>query len=74
MFIGNRIINVELDESSDNYRFKFEYVRKLNKFLGQRRSKVRVEAGVPFRSDRPMTPLCLIAREEYYTTFLAATM
>ena len=62
-----------LDESSGNYRFPFEYVRKLNKFLGQRRSKVRVEAGVPFRSDRPVTPLCLIAGEEYYTTFLVAT-
>ena len=68
------LLTSELDESSGNYRFPFEYVRKLNKFLGQRRSKVRVEAGVPFTSDRPMTPLCLIAREEYHTTFLVATM
>ena len=46
----------------------------LNKFLGQRRSKVRVQFGVPFRSgDRPsLTPLCLTARDKYYTTFLVA--
>ena len=44
------LLTLELDESSGNYRFPFEYVRKLNKFLGQRRSKVRVEFGVPFRS------------------------
>ena len=67
------LLTLELDESSGNYRFPFEYVRKLNKLLGQRRSKVRVEAGVPFRSDRTITLLCLIAREEYYTTFLVAT-
>ena len=67
------LLTLELDESSGNYRFLFEYIRKLDKFLGQRRSKVRVEAGVPFRSNRPVTPLCLIAREEYYTTFLVAT-
>ena len=69
------LLMLELDESSGNYRFPFEYIRKLNKFLGQRRSKVRVEFGVPFRlSDRPsLTPLCLIAREEYYTTFLVAS-
>ena len=53
------LLTLELDESSGNYRFPFEYIRKLNKFLGQRRSKVRVEFGVPFRSsDRPgLTPL-----------------
>ena len=69
------LLTLELDESSGNYRFPFEYVRKLNKFLGQRRYKVRVELGVPFRSsDQPgLTPLCLIAREEYCTTFLVAT-
>ena len=67
------LLTLELDESSGNYRFPFEYVRTLNKFLGQRRFKVRVEAGVLFRSDRPVTPLCLTAREEYYTTFLLAT-
>ena len=67
------LLTLKLDKNSGNYRFPFEYVRKLNKFLGQRRSKVRVEAGVPFRSDQPMTPLCLIAREEYYTTFLVAS-
>ena len=69
------LLMLELNENSGNYRFPFEYVRKLNKVLGQRRSKVRVEFGVPFRSsDRPgLTPLCLIAREEYYTTFLVAT-
>ena len=26
---------LELNENSGNYRFSFEYVRKLNKFLGQ---------------------------------------
>ena len=68
------LLTLELNENSGNYRFPFEYVRKLNKFLGQRRSKVRVEFGVLFRSgDRPgLTPLCLIAREKYYTTFLVA--
>ena len=65
---------LELNENSGKYRFPFEYVRKLSKFLGQRRSKVRVEFGVPFRSGgQPgLTPLCLIAREKYYTTFLVA--
>ena len=65
-----------LDENSGNYRFPFEYVRKLNKILGQRRFKVRVEFGVPFgSSDRSgLTPLCLIARKKYYTTFLVATI
>ena len=29
------LLMLELDESSGNYRFPFEYVRKLNKFLGQ---------------------------------------
>ena len=67
------LLMLELDESSGNYRFPFEYLRKLNKFLGQRRSKVSVEAGVPFRLNRPVTPLCLIAREEYSVTFLVAT-
>ena len=68
------LLTLELNENSGNYRFPFEYVRKLNKFLGQRRTKVRVEFGVPFRSgDRPgLTPFCLIAREKYYTTFLVA--
>ena len=28
------LLTLELDESSGNYRFPFEYVRKLNKFLG----------------------------------------
>ena len=69
------LLTLELSENSGNYSFPFEYVRKLNKFLGQRRSKVRVEFGVPFRSgDQPdLTPLCLIARDKYYTTFLVAT-
>ena len=44
------LLTLELNENSGNYRFPFEYVRKLNKFLGQRRTKVRVEIGVPFRS------------------------
>ena len=58
-------LTLEFNENSGNYRFPFEYVRKLNKFLGQRRTKVRVKFGVPFRSGvRPgLTPLCLIARE-----------
>ena len=43
------LLTLELDKSSGNYRFPFEYVRELNEFLGQRRSKVRVEFGVPFR-------------------------
>ena len=70
------LLTLELNENSGNYRFPFEYVRKLNKFLRQRRSKVRVEFGVLFRlGDRPgLTPLCLIARGKYYTTFLVATM
>ena len=69
------LLALELDESSGNYRFPFEYVRKLNKFLGQRRSTVRVESGVPFRSSNPpgLTPLCLTAREEYHTTFLVTS-
>ena len=29
------LLTLKLDESSGNYRFPFEYVRKLNKFLGQ---------------------------------------
>ena len=29
------LLTLELDESSGNYRFPFEYIRKLNKFLGQ---------------------------------------
>ena len=29
------LLTLELDESSGNYRFPFEHVRKLNKFLGQ---------------------------------------
>ena len=67
------LLTLKLDEDSGNYRFPFEYVRKLNKLLGQRRTKVRVEFGVPFRpNDQPVTPLCLIAREKYYTTFLVA--
>ena len=68
------LLTIELNENSGNYRFPFEYIRKLNKFLGQRRSKVRVEFGVPFRSgNRPgLTPLCFIAREKCYTTFLVA--
>ena len=67
------LLTLKLDKDSGNYRFSFEYVRKLNKFLGQRRTKVRVEFGVPFRpNDQPVTPLCLIAREKYYTTFLVA--
>ena len=44
------LLRLESDESSGNYRFPFEYLRKLNKFLGQRRSEVRVEFGVLFRS------------------------
>ena len=68
-------LTLELNENSGNYRFPFEYVRKLNKFSGQRRSKVRVEFGVLFRlGDRPsLTPLCFIARGKYSTTFLVAT-
>ena len=66
------LLTSESDENSGNYRFPFEYVRKLNKFLGKRRFKVRVEFG---SSDRPgLMPFCLIAREEYYTTFLATTI
>ena len=33
------LLTLELNENSDNDTFPFEYVRKLNKFLGQRRSK-----------------------------------
>ena len=68
------LLTLEFNENSGNYRFPFEYIRKLNKFLGQRRSKVRVEYGVPFRlGNRPgLTLLCLIAREKYYTKFLVA--
>ena len=29
------LLTLELNENSGNYRFSFEYVRKLNKFLGQ---------------------------------------
>ena len=72
--LETRLLTLELNENSGNYRFPFEYVRKLNKFLGQQRTKVRVEFGVLFRSgNRPsLTPLCLIAREKYYSTFLVA--
>ena len=67
------LLMLGLDKDSGNYRFPFEYIKKLNKFLGQRRTKVRVEFGVPCRpNDQPVTPLCLIAREKYYTTFLVA--
>ena len=65
------LLTLTLDEDSCNYRFPFKYVRKLNKFLGQRRTKVRVEFGVQ-PNDKPITLLCLIAREKYYTTFLVA--
>ena len=69
------LLTLKLDEDSGSYRFPFEYVRKLNKFLGQLRTKVRVEFGVPHTpNDQPITPLCLIARGEYYTTFLVATI
>ena len=40
------LLTLELNENSGNYMFPFEYIRKLNKFLEQRRSKVRVEFGV----------------------------
>ena len=33
--LETRLLTLELDESSGNYRFPFEYIRKLNKFLGQ---------------------------------------
>ena len=33
--LETRLLMLELDDSSSNYRFSFEYVRKLNKFLGQ---------------------------------------
>ena len=68
------LLTLESNKNSGNYRFPFEYIRKLNKFLGQRKTKVKVEFGVLFRSgDQPgLTPLCLIAREKYYTTFLVA--
>ena len=35
------LLTLELNENFGNYRFPFEYIRKLNKFLGERRFKYR---------------------------------
>ena len=35
LFPMNLSLTLVLDENSGNYRFPFEYVRKLDKFLGQ---------------------------------------
>ena len=65
------LLTLELDENCGNYSFPFEYIRKLNKFLGKRRFKARVEFGVPQGSNGKS--LCLIAMEEYYTTLLVVS-